>query len=45
MNWLLHVAGIDNVSGRWYAFWSGIAGDAGLGTFREVMTVRNDWWW
>lgn len=27
MGWLLHIAGIDNVSGPWYAFWSGIAGE------------------
>lgn len=27
INWLLHVGGIDNVSGRWYAWWSGIGGD------------------
>lgn len=24
---LLHVLGIDDVSGRWYAFWSGFGGD------------------
>lgn len=27
MNWLAHIAGLTNVSGRWYAFWSGIAGE------------------
>lgn len=27
MSALLHVLGIDSVSSRWYAFWSGIAGD------------------
>lgn len=27
--WLLHVAGIDDVSGRWYAFYSGIGSDFG----------------
>lgn len=26
MTWLPHVLGIDDVSGRWYAFWSGFAG-------------------
>lgn len=30
MNLLLHILGIDDVSGRWYAFWSGFAGDIGL---------------
>ena len=30
MNWLLHVLGVDDVSGRWYAFWSGFAGDIAL---------------
>jgi hypothetical protein len=24
---LLHVAGIDDASGRWYLFWSGIGSD------------------
>lgn len=28
--WLLHVLGIDDVSGRWYAFWSGVGGDLGF---------------
>lgn len=27
---LLHVLGIDNVSGRWYGFWSGFGSDLGL---------------
>jgi len=29
MNWLLHVLGIDDVSGRWYGFWSGFGSDLG----------------
>lgn len=28
--WLLHVTGSDNVSGRWYGFWSGFGGDLSL---------------
>ena len=28
--WLFHYAGLDDVSGPWYAFYSGIAGDLGL---------------
>jgi hypothetical protein len=26
-HWLLHVLGVDNVSGPWYAFWSGFGSD------------------
>ena len=29
MNWLLHVLGVDNLSGRWYGFWSGFGADIG----------------
>jgi hypothetical protein len=25
--WLLHVLGVDNEAGRWYAFWSGFGSD------------------
>lgn len=25
-SWVLHVTGVDDVSGRWYAFWSGFGG-------------------
>ena len=25
--WLLHVTGVDDLSGRWYAFWSGFGSD------------------
>ena len=28
-SWLLHVLGVDNVSGRWYGFWSGFGSDIG----------------
>ena len=27
--WLLHVIGADDVSGRWYGFWSGFGSDIG----------------
>ena len=27
MNWLAHVLGIDDVSGKWYGFWSGFGSD------------------
>lgn len=26
-NFILHVTGTDNVSGKWYAFWSGFGAD------------------
>lgn len=28
-HWLLHVLGVDNVSGPWYGFWSGFGSDLG----------------
>jgi hypothetical protein len=27
VTWLLHVLGVDDVSGRWYGFWSGFGSD------------------
>ena len=27
--WILHVTGVDNVSGPWYGFWSGFGSDLG----------------
>ena len=27
---VLHVIGVDNESGRWYAFWSGFGGDLAI---------------
>ena len=30
MHWILHVMGVDNVSGRWYGFWSGFGGDVAI---------------
>lgn len=43
MHWLMHVLGVDDVSGRWYGFWSGAGSDIGelaligavLGMFRK----------
>lgn len=52
MNWLLHVLGVDDVSGRWYGFWSGFGSDLGeagivLGLFASVRKhnchVRRCW--
>lgn len=30
MYWLAHILGLDDVSGPWYAAWSGFVGDVGL---------------
>ena len=37
MHGLLHVLGIDDLSGRWYGFWSGFGSD--LGEFAIVAVV------
>lgn len=29
MNLLIHILALDDMSGRWYAFWSGVGGDIG----------------
>jgi len=29
VNWLLHVLGADDTTGRWYAWWSGAGSDFG----------------
>jgi hypothetical protein len=29
VHWILHVLGVDNVSGPWYGFWSGFGSDLG----------------
>lgn len=28
--WLLHISGSDDVSGKWYGFWSGFGGDVAI---------------
>jgi hypothetical protein len=30
MQLLAHILGLDDASGRWYSFWSGIFGDASI---------------
>ena len=30
MHWVTHLLGLDNLSGGWYGFWSGIGGDASV---------------
>lgn len=30
VTWFLHSAGLDDASGAWYLFWSGIVGDLAL---------------
>lgn len=39
---LLHISGIDNVSGRWYGFWSGIGGDFGLLSIAAASVRRHN---
>ena len=40
MNWLLHILGVDNVSGRWYGWWSGAGSDVGeLAIIGGLLTV------
>lgn len=36
-HWILTVGGITNVSGKFYAFWSGVAGE--LGWFAAIYTI------
>lgn len=42
---LLHIVGVDNVSGRWYGFWSGFGSDvtefAVLGALVGVLRRHN----
>lgn len=40
MNWLAHVLGLDNVSGPWYAFWSGAGSD-----LSELAIIGAAWVW
>lgn len=42
IGFLLHVTGIDNVSGRWYALWSGVAGDVSLVTMAWASLRRHN---
>jgi hypothetical protein len=40
MNWLAHIAGIDDPSGRWYLWWSGLGADLmGLGVIAALAAV------
>jgi hypothetical protein len=40
LHWLPHILGIDNLSGRWYGFWSGIGSDiAELAIVGGLVTV------
>lgn len=49
ITFILHVLGIDDLSGRWYGFWSGIGSDLGeLGIVaallrRHVCEVHHCW--
>lgn len=41
MSWLAHLFGLDDLSGPWYGFWSGIGSDIG-----EVVIIGAiiQWW-
>lgn len=45
MSWLLHVLGVDNEAGRWYAFWSGFGSDIGevaiVGSLLAIVRKHN----
>ena len=45
MGWLLHILGVDNLSGRWYGFWSGFGSDIGeaaiVGGLMTMVRHRN----
>ena len=42
LNWFLHTFGLDDGSGAWYLFWSGIVGDVALlGTLFVLMRRLN----
>ena len=49
MGWLLHIFGVDNMNGRWYAFWSGFAADLPLfgivGTLYRKHNCHQPWCW
>lgn len=40
--WILHVTGIDNPAGPFYAFWSGIGSDLGEATI--ILAALSFWW-
>lgn len=48
-HWFLHVSGSDNVSGPWYGFWSGFAGDlaifGGLFHYTRKHNCHVQWCW
>jgi hypothetical protein len=42
VHWVLHLAGVDDLSGRWYGFWSGVGSDlAYLGIFGTLARKHN----
>lgn len=49
MNWLAHIAGLDDGSGRWYLWWSGMGSDLGylavLGLFWHHLNCREPGCW
>lgn len=39
---LAHVLGLDDLSGHWYGFWSGIGGDASILAVPAVLVRRHN---
>lgn len=42
MRWFEHFLGLDNLSGGWYGFWSGIGGDASILAAPLVLLRRHN---
>jgi len=42
MGFLAHVLGIDNLSGRWYGFWSGFFGDVSILSMPLILLRRHN---
>lgn len=42
MHWLAHLLGLDNLSGAWYGFWSGIGGDTAIVTPGLILARRHN---
>lgn len=40
--WFAHILGLDNLSGPWYGFWSGVGGDLSLFTVAYALVRRHN---
>jgi hypothetical protein len=41
IHWFLHITGVDNASGYWYAWWSGIVGDLSILSIPVVLLRKH----